>query len=153
MIYQTYPWGGGYTKSEVDTLLNGKADTSHTHTKSQITDFPTIPTKTSDLTNDSNFIASAIKEGSLSNSGWCLLHGDLLIQWGSTVFNGHGTFNFSKPFYEKPYVIMNYGDTSAYDSPCTIENGLATNTYFSARQYNLVGGWRCNWIAIGKKGY
>ena len=22
MIYQTYPWGGGYTKSEVDTLLN-----------------------------------------------------------------------------------------------------------------------------------
>ena len=103
--------------------------------------------------NDSGFIASAIKEGSLRNSGWCLLHGDLLIQWGSTIFNGHGTFNFSKPFYEKPYVIMNYGDTSAYDSPCTIENELTTNTYFNARQYNLVGIWRCNWIAIGKKGY
>lgn len=38
-------WGGGYTKSEVDTLLNGKADTSHTHSKSQITDFPAIPSK------------------------------------------------------------------------------------------------------------
>ena len=36
--------GGGYTKSEVDTLLNGKADTSHTHTKSQITDFPSLAT-------------------------------------------------------------------------------------------------------------
>lgn len=29
---------------------------NHTHTKSQITDFPAIPTKTSDLTNDSGFI-------------------------------------------------------------------------------------------------
>ena len=36
--------------------LTGKADASHTHTKSAITDFPTIPSKTSDLTNDSGFI-------------------------------------------------------------------------------------------------
>ena len=36
--------GGGYTKSEVDTLLTGKADSSHTHTKSQITDFPSYGT-------------------------------------------------------------------------------------------------------------
>ena len=36
--------GGGYTKSEVDTLLTGKADTSHTHTKSEITDFPNLST-------------------------------------------------------------------------------------------------------------
>ena len=33
-----------YSKSETDSLLNGKASSSHTHTKSQITDFPTIPT-------------------------------------------------------------------------------------------------------------
>lgn len=31
------------------------ASKSHSHTKSQITDFPTIPTKTSQLTNDSGF--------------------------------------------------------------------------------------------------
>ena len=31
---------------------------SHNHTKSQITDFPTIPSKTSDLTNDSGFLTS-----------------------------------------------------------------------------------------------
>ena len=36
-------------------LANGKADAVHTHTKSDITDFPTIPTKVSDLTNDSGF--------------------------------------------------------------------------------------------------
>lgn len=34
------------------------ASSSHTHTKSQITDFPTIPSKTSQLTNDSGFLTS-----------------------------------------------------------------------------------------------
>lgn len=29
-----------YTESEIDTKLNGKANAAHTHTKSQITDFP-----------------------------------------------------------------------------------------------------------------
>lgn len=33
-----------YSKSETDSLLNGKASSSHTHTKSEISDFPTIPT-------------------------------------------------------------------------------------------------------------
>ena len=47
-----------YTKNETDTLLNGKASSSHTHTTSNITDFPTIPSKTSDLTNDSGFLTS-----------------------------------------------------------------------------------------------
>lgn len=30
-----------YTETEINTKLNGKANSSHTHTKSQITDFPT----------------------------------------------------------------------------------------------------------------
>lgn len=69
------PSGGGGT-SDYDSLSNrpqinsttltgnksssdlGLADASHSHTKSQITDFPTIPTKTSDLNNDSGFITS-----------------------------------------------------------------------------------------------
>lgn len=36
--------------------LSGKANTSHTHITSDITDFPTIPTKTSELDNDSGYI-------------------------------------------------------------------------------------------------
>ena len=48
------------TVGDADTV-DGKhasdfAAASHTHTKSQITDFPTIPTKTSQLTNDSGFL-------------------------------------------------------------------------------------------------
>ena len=31
-----------YSKSETDSLLGGKANSSHTHTKSQITDFPSL---------------------------------------------------------------------------------------------------------------
>ena len=45
-------------QEDVNTLLSGKANSSHTHTKSEITDFPTIPSKTSDLTNDSGFLTS-----------------------------------------------------------------------------------------------
>ena len=48
-----------YSKSETDSLLGGKASSSHTHTKSQITDFPTIPTDTNQLTNGAGFITSS----------------------------------------------------------------------------------------------
>lgn len=40
--------------AEVD--LSGKADVSHTHTVSDVTDFPSIPANTSDLNNDSGYI-------------------------------------------------------------------------------------------------
>ena len=52
--------------------LNGKANSSHTHTKSEITDFPSIPSKTSDLNNDSGFITSSslpTKTSDLQNDG------------------------------------------------------------------------------------
>lgn len=42
----------------IKSALDGKASSTHTHTKSQITDFPTIPSKTSELTNDSGFLTS-----------------------------------------------------------------------------------------------
>ena len=35
---------GTMTQSAINSALSGKANSSHTHTKSQITDFPTIPT-------------------------------------------------------------------------------------------------------------
>ena len=53
----TLPNGSSYDFKDTTARagLAGKAASSHTHTKSQITDFPTIPTKTSQLTNDSGF--------------------------------------------------------------------------------------------------
>ena len=56
--------------------LDGKANSSHTHTKSQITDFPTIPSKTSDLTNDGSsssdslvYVETSSTSGLLKNDG------------------------------------------------------------------------------------
>lgn len=48
------------TASGVVAALNEKANSSHTHATSDITDFPTIPTKTSELTNDSGFATGTI---------------------------------------------------------------------------------------------
>ena len=81
-----------YSKSETDSLLGGKANSSHTHTKSQITDFPslatvatsgsysdlsnkpTIPSNVSQLNNDSGFLSTdtgikVTKGSSISTSG------------------------------------------------------------------------------------
>lgn len=52
----------------VYTALSNKSNTGHTHTKSEITDFPTIPTKTSDLTNDSGFLTNSDIETVVENS-------------------------------------------------------------------------------------
>ena len=41
------------------TALDGKANTGHNHVVADITDFPSIPTKTSDITNDSGFITNS----------------------------------------------------------------------------------------------
>jgi hypothetical protein len=64
MSQQKYTDGSGVAeiwaniKNYITAQLLGKSDTGHTHTKSEITDLPTIPTKTSDLTNDSGFLTS-----------------------------------------------------------------------------------------------
>ena len=46
-----------YTKGDVDKALDEKAEKKHTHSMSDITDYeaPYVPTKISELTNDSNF--------------------------------------------------------------------------------------------------
>ena len=55
-----------YTKTETDTLLNAKANSSSLATVAtsgsynDLSNTPTVPTKVSDLTNDSNFISNNI---------------------------------------------------------------------------------------------
>ena len=61
-----------YTKTEIDSSLSNKANVSHTHTEyasidhvhnyNDLTNKPTIPSKTSDLTNDSGFLTSIPSE-------------------------------------------------------------------------------------------
>lgn len=57
-----------YTKLETDTLLEGKANSVHNHVVSDIADFPTIPTKTSQLINDSGFLTGS--NGLITSVSW-----------------------------------------------------------------------------------
>ena len=51
-----------YKKTEIDTMMNGKANTSHTHTTSEITDFPVIP-------DVNNYIQKSSTTGFVKNDG------------------------------------------------------------------------------------
>lgn len=53
-----------YTETEIDTKLKGKAASSHTHTKAQITDFPTLGTASSkDVASSGNASTSQVVMG------------------------------------------------------------------------------------------
>lgn len=57
-----------YTETEVDSKLGGKANSSHTHTKSQITDFPSSLKNPSALTISLNGTSQGAYDGSSAKS-------------------------------------------------------------------------------------
>ena len=58
-----------YVTNDDSRLSDARTPTSHTHTKSDVTDFPTIPSKISDLTDDSTFIKKSSTVGLVKNNG------------------------------------------------------------------------------------
>lgn len=102
------------------------------------------------MTNDSGFITSAIKEiGYVDNvGGWCLLHGGLLIQYGSwSSTDNDFTVNFHKAFSVVPIVVANYGDNVSFNTPCAVDDIFKTAFIV---KHSESGAWRVNWIAIGR---
>ena len=71
-VWVTQQLASYYTKAEIDLSLSNKANISHAHTEyasidhahnyNDLTNKPTIPSKTSDLTNDSGFLTSIPSE-------------------------------------------------------------------------------------------
>jgi hypothetical protein len=57
-----------YTETEINTKLNGKANSSHTHTKSQITDFPASLKNPTALTIQTNGAIAATYDGSAAKT-------------------------------------------------------------------------------------
>ena len=102
-------------RSFVASQLNSKASVIHTHTSSDVTDFPTIPTKTSDLTNDSGFLTSANRlpigsyiqfAGSQAPEGFLVCNGGAISRTtysalfaviGTTYGSGDGSTTFNLP--------------------------------------------------------
>lgn len=83
-----------YTKTETDDLLDDKADISDlssvatSGSYNDLSNTPTIPTKTSDLTNDSNFATTAVatqsSDGLMSSSDKIKLDG--LVKYSKTNY-------------------------------------------------------------------
>lgn len=58
-----------HSKSDITNFPSRMPPTSHNHTVENIVDFPSIPSKLSDLTNDSNFIETSNINGLVRNDG------------------------------------------------------------------------------------
>ena len=84
-----------YIKNWVTTALGGKANSSHSHTKSQITDFPTIPSSTSQLTNDSGYITSSGSCNYANSAGYVQGNNNSANAANALLRNGSGRANSS----------------------------------------------------------
>ena len=82
-----------YDDSSIVSLINNKSDKGHTHTVSQITDFPSIPSKVSQLTNDSGFISSIpseyVTDTELNAKGYLTAHQDISGKANVTDLTAH----------------------------------------------------------------
>lgn len=68
-----------YSKSETDSLLGGKANSSHTHTKSQITDFPAYGTTAGTICEGNDSRLSDARTPYFANGTWYAVGDDAAI--------------------------------------------------------------------------
>lgn len=125
-----------YTESEINSKIttinnsiDGKANTAHTHTKSNITDFPT---KVSQFTNDSGFITAKEIDTSQNHmhSNKSVL--DKITQALLDTWNGKSEGNHTHN------VLVSKGRKTASDLPSTWNTGL-----YMTEVYN--NGYPCNY--------
>lgn len=116
-----------YTIAETNTLLNGKANTTHNHTKSQITDFPTLSTvATSGSYNDLSDKPN-IPEGSTVDTVLSSTSNNAIAN--STVKNaldGKANTNHTHNNYVNP-TIVNDLTTGGTTSVLSAEQGKTLN--------------------------
>lgn len=131
--WKEIPSIGGYTKDEVNTMLAKKANESHTHTFSQITDI----------------------SKSMATNGYIKLGSGLILQWGTytttSSWDSLYTVNFPIAFPHACLSIVCTLTANASKTPdanwSIVTNNGFTKTYFKwACRYNENG---CRWIAIG----
>jgi hypothetical protein len=83
-----------YTESEANTLLAGKANISHTHTKSQITDFSHTHSIYPDSTGQTAGLAAKTDGANgwtfSDPSTWTSIYGEHLVVWNGTAWRYRG---------------------------------------------------------------
>ena len=98
-----------YTETEVDTKLSGKSDTGHTHTKSQITDFPTsLPANggTADRTTGIEYTGES--DGRISAQQTVESFNNSPADWASYIICNHGN---GKTYYHQMLRLPFFSDT------------------------------------------
>lgn len=105
-----------YTKLETNALLEGKANSKHNHVVNDITDFPTIPTKLSQLENDMGF-------GTGGGSGDT---SDCVHKTGNETISGIKTFNDAIVQKKDGYI-----SNDNIDNTITPSSNLFTHFFFS----------------------
>ena len=124
--------------AEID--LTGKANAVHTHTKSQITDFPTIPTKVSDLTNDAGYITGYTETDPVfSASAAAGITSSNVTNWNGKIDNEYMGYLDSNVLYiPKNWKYDQYASTYSYNVPFFIKNGT-TGSISSSTKVRYIG--------------
>ena len=111
--------------TDLTNKINGKANSSHTHTKSQITD---MPTKLSQFSNDAGYITAADVDTSTSHihSNKTVLDGitsSKVTEWNNkSTFDGNYNSLTNKPTIPTVDVNKNYVDTQLANKSDTTHN-------------------------------
>ena len=124
-----------YTESEIDTKLGGKANSSHSHTKSQITDFPSsLP---------ASDVHAWAKAASKPSYAWSEITGKPGTFAPSSHTHAAGQTSLNKTLYRYlPNAVMgiSYDNVGGYlddvsDSIKNLADGKADNTILPLQHY------------------
>lgn len=126
-----------YTESEVDTALNSKADVNSLSTVATTGDYddlidkPVIPSKTSDLVNDSNFITSSslpTKVSDLQNDTGFITSSALPTKTSDLTNDGDG----SNAFLTQHQSLTNYVQKSSTSGLLKNDGSVDTTQYLAS---------------------
>lgn len=115
----------------VKDTIDTKANATHTHTVSQVTDFPNIPSKVSDLTNDSGFITSSSLPTKISD----LTNDSNFIETSNTagLIKNDGTIDTNQ-YLTQHQSLANYIQKSNTSGLIKNDGTVDTNTYLTQHQ-------------------
>lgn len=127
-----------YQGKVLKDLVDGKASSSHSHTVSNITDFPSIPSKTSDLTNDSGFLTSHQDiSGKIDTAGTGLSKSGTTLNHSNSI-TAVTTAAFKKIKYDAQGHITGTSDVTSSDLP-SHTHAASSVTDANANNYTNIG--------------
>lgn len=119
----------------------------------------TVPTKTSDLTNDSGFITNTLS--GVSSGAGCAIIGDILIEWGqvnvttgtsatSSLYAGYADVTFTNEFKYNPQISLVWHGNYANQHSLNTYNRSTTGFRAYGRTSTERTTRTIGWLAIGQ---